>query len=489
MRAAKESTALVVRPRSSWRRYLMVSLAAFGLTIAAVYFISRKSFQKTSVINGSKAVAIVEQKAVKDRDDLWKRSVWGSSFTLKKIKTRIMSPAFMRQAFHDAGLPMPQAVENSTYRASSISPEELRQGLSIQVKPDAVPGGKQIILELTLIQSPDASGIVHALADRFVREYRTFWAAEMREAYRAAVAQADQARQAHRGALENLQTFKDGISKQAQLIPQRQQTQIQTARQTASQTADNPAWVELTSILASLRRQEAEMLVNKTALHPDIQRIRGRIADFELQLASTPRFAAESSTELSTQEAVPTIRDKTSPLNNAKDRQKEQGWENIAAGVDQNDQTETLKQLQDAAERSEQEYLIKFHREQQMFQASHRKPIFSVSVNPLALAKTEPKSNRGLIELVLLSGFVMAVGTSVFSSGVATEPVLATIADLELLLPVPIIGVVPGKDPTFDPATRRQWRAIRRWSMILLGALIVLGCGTGLFWFFSHLGI
>ena len=65
----------------------------------------------------------------------------------------------------------------------------------------------------------------------------------------------------------------------------------------------------------------------------------------------------------------------------------------------------------------------------------------------------------------------MALGIGVFSSGVSTQPVLASIADLEPLLPVPIIGVVPAKDQSSDPFARRRRREILRWTLILLGRL------------------
>lgn len=467
MRAVKKSTALVVRTRSIWRPSAMLSLAVLGLTVAAVYFISQRSFQKSDGDKGSKAVAIVEEKPVIDGEIFYNSSILGSSLNITSLKTRLFSPAFIRQALRDCGIDSSPVAGNNAHIASVISLEQLRQGLSIRVEPGAESGGNRVVLELTLNQSADAAGIARALADRYVREYQTFWAAEMQEARLAASAQTDQARQTHREAMERLQVFKDKVTEQERMTEKQPRGQPQTAQVETRQTAYNPAWIELNGQIESLRRQEAEMLENKTPLHPVVQLMRGRIADFEQELASTPRFNAEFPAENATHQAISNHRDKISPS--------------------ENETTETLKRLQADVERSEKEYQIKLHREQRILEDNRKGPVFSVEVNPVAATKTEHKSNRGLIELILLSGVAMAVGISVFFLGVTSEPALATIADLEPLLPAPIIGVVPSKDPSFDPVVRRSRQMICRWSMILLGGLIVLVSIGWVYWGFAHL--
>jgi len=91
------------------------------------------------------------------------------------------------------------------------------------------------------------------------------------------------------------------------------------------------------------------MLVNKTPLHPDVQDIRGRIADFERQVASTPRFAAEPPTNNSSRGLIFPPQVKSSPLINEKENREINSRKNLAA-ADQNQSAETLKQLQHAAE-------------------------------------------------------------------------------------------------------------------------------------------
>jgi hypothetical protein len=463
MMAVDKSTALIVRPLSLWHRHLLFSMVGFGLTVAVVLFISQNAWQKSNAVIGSKAIATMEYKPADDRGNFSNSPIFNPFSNLNNIKTRILSPSFIRRALCDSGIDASPPAKDNAPTASFIYGEQLLRGLSIRAKPGTVSGENKIILELSLTQSPNAAKIARALADRFVREYRTFWAAEAQKACLAASSQAEQAEQAHYEAAEMLQAFEDNVLKQEKSSPQ-QPSLTSTDRKFAPIILDNPAWIELDRKLTSLRQREAAMLVNKTPLHPDVQDIRARIDDFQQQLDSIPRFAAESTTNNPTPHTDSPATVKTPPLTNEK--------------------SETLKQLQLAAERTEQEYLDKLRIKQSIFDASRKEPAFLVRVNPVPATIKQPAPNRGFIGLMLCSGFAMALGIGVFSSGVSTQPVLASIADLELLLPVPIIGVVPAKDQSSDPSARRRRRAILRWTLILLGGLLVLGCSMGVYCYF-----
>jgi hypothetical protein len=481
-----KSGALVVRPRAIWRKNTVLSLAAFGLTAAAVYFISQKYFDKSSGEIYSKAVAVVEQKIVASGENFPIASDLETSLNLKNIKIRVMSPAFIRQALLDCGIGTSPADENNAGKLPIISLEQIRQGLKIQIIPQSASVGHQISLELTLNNSPDASRIVRTLADRLVREYQTFWTAEMRDAYLAASEQADQARQSNQDAVEKLLKFKENISKQGQTPPTKPTTQSQTASLEKKQPDYNPAWIEINGKIESMRRHEVKMLETKTPLHPDIQYIRSCMADLEQRLEATPRFIAESSMDNKVQE--PTT---NPPVNTSsaieKNNQESEKHEGADSGIKSDKTAEILAQLQDAVTLAEREYREKLQREQQIFDAGRKEPVFSVNINPLAVAKHEQKRNHGLMELMLFSGFAMAIGVGVFSSGVTSEPVLGTIADLEPYLLAPIIGVVPGKEQVFDPAARRHRQVMLKYTAILCGGLLVLGCFGCLYWFFSQI--
>ncbi|MGA2796878.1 MAG: hypothetical protein ABSE63_04815, partial [Thermoguttaceae bacterium] len=299
--AINESTALIVRPRSLWRRHLLLSLVAFGLTAEVVFFISQNAWKKSNAINGSKAIAIMQYKPADNRTNFSISPVFSPSLNLNNIKTRILSPSFIRQALGDGGIGASPPAKDNAPTASFIYGEQLLRGLSVRTGPGTVSGENQIILELSLTRSPNAAEIARALADRFVREYRTFWAAETQKACLAASSQAEQAEQARHEAAEKLQVFEDNVLKQEKSSPQ-QPSLTPTDRQPAPKIPDNPAWIELDRKLASLRQREAAMLVNKTPLHPDVQNIRAQIADFQRQIDSAPSFAAETSTNNPTQD-------------------------------------------------------------------------------------------------------------------------------------------------------------------------------------------
>ncbi len=162
--------------------------------------------------------------------------------------------------------------------------------------------------------------------------------------------------------------------------------------------------------------------------------------------------------------------------------------ENIAAGGSQIQTAETRKELLLTAEHTERDCLEKLAYKQKLCEIARNEPSFSIRVNQVAMANPRPASNRGFTGVLLFSGFAMALGTGVFSSGLSTQSVLASIADLEPLLAVPIIGVVPAKDRSSDPFARRRRRTILRWASILSGGLIILGSMGGVYWFFAQLG-
>ena len=486
MMAFNKSTALIVRPRSLWRRHLLLSTVAYGLTVAVVFFISQNAWQKSNAIKGSKAIAIMELKPANDRANFSNSPIFSLNLNLNNIKIRILSPSFIRQALCDSRIDASPLAKDNNTTASFVYGEQLLRGLSIRTRPGTVSGENQIILELSLTQSPNAAKIARALADRFIREYRTFWAAEAQKACIAASSQAEQAEQAQYEAADMLQAFEDNVLKQEKSSPEHSLL-APTDQQSVPKIPDNPVWIELDRKLALLRQREAAMLVNKTPLHPDVQDIRARIADFQQQLDSIPRFAADSATNNPTQDIDSPATVKTPPSKNENEIQESNTRENVAQGVNQNETTETLKQLQLAAERTEQEYLDKLRIKQSIFDASRKEPTFLVRVNPVPVTIKQPGGIQGFIGLMLCSGFAMALGIGVFSSGVSTQSLLASIADLEPLLPVPIIGVVPSKDQSSDPFDRRRRRAILRWTLIILGGLLVLGCSIGMYCYFAHL--
>ena len=283
------------------------------------------------------------------------------------------------------------------------------------------------------------------------------------KAYRDASTQADKVLQIHSDATELLQAYEDYVVWQ-ETTPPEQPPLNQGDQRVVPQIAENPVRAELDRKLASLRDREKAMLEIKTPLHPDVQEIQERIADFQEQLDSTPRFAPEVAT--------------SNPI-----RQMESSVNPVRPQIQAADAQE---QLEAAVENAEHDYLEKLACKQKLFETAGKAPSFSVNVSRIAMGKPWPGSEQGFMGLLLFSGFAMALGTGVFSSGVTSQSVLATIADLEPLLPVPIIGLVPDKQRLRDPVARRRRRTFLRWALIVSGGLVVLGCSLGLCWYFAQ---
>jgi hypothetical protein len=311
MNAAEKTLDLTIRPRSSWRRSLLFSFAAFGVTFAVVALFSQKYQHNTGVIRGSKAVAVVDRKPANDEPNLSKQ--YDTPITspnaaenidvqlpancrinLNNIKTRMSTPGFIFQALCDGGIDTSHFLEIGEENNPYITLAQILHGLNVRLKTTADRRSRQIIMELSLNKSPDSAKIVRALADRLVREYRTFWSDEIQEAYQAASSRTYQAQQAHRQAVETLLAFEEKLSAQENNPLPPQPEKKRADRQSTATNADNPTWIELERKLKSLERQETTLLEKKTPLHPDVQNIRAKISDIELQIASTPRYADES---------------------------------------------------------------------------------------------------------------------------------------------------------------------------------------------------
>jgi len=508
MRPANESTGLVFRPRSTWRLPLGLAAVAFGLTAGAVYFL--EGMPHRSEVAGSKAIAMLEHRPGGSQK-LWADcDVFGSPAALKNAKARILTPSFVRQALLGALQTSAIAAQASSRNSatdeagnrlmpvkggagspSSEFVEEVLRGMSIRVEQDAVSGDNLMSLELTLVERPDAGKIVAALAERFAVEYRRFWSGEAAKAYDEATSRADEALRIYAEAAEVLDVYEEYA---ADLDNGPGLAADTSARPSEAHIGENPAWVELNHKLTLLRDREKAMLEIKTTAHPDVQELDERIADFRRQLDSTPRFTSAAGAynpvremEASANPVRPmdsTSAGKTPKFVGRNETATARKTENIAVNGSPVEAADIEKMLQSAVESAKRDYQEQMARKRELLEAAGRMPSFSVSVNQSEIAG--PQLPRGSMWIVPISGFAMAVGTWAFSSGATAQSLVATIADLEPLLQIPIIGVAPAAESRNNAARRRRRRTILRWGLITLGGLTVAGYGLCLCLHFAN---
>src|SRR3989304_545299 len=473
MTAVEKTSDLIVRPRSSWQQHLMVSLAAFGVTVALVHFISLRRFPESSLENGSKAIAIVDEKPANNQEKIPADLVLKSSLHLENVKNRISSPAFLEQALLDCGMVISLNDNKDIRNTLSKNVEQVQQGLSVRAKTGHIPGAYRLTIELKLSQSQGAARLARALADSYVRLRRTQWTSQMQEAYLSASARAKQDNDVRDGAVAELTAFLGELSIQKQLQPKPMPSKDKALPQPSlrsgpvPQTIDNPDWDELSNKLISLKQQLAKMLEEMTPLHPEVRYVRDNITDIEEQLAITPRVIVKTSPEVMHEDL-----DLSTEVNTSTDEDLEKSLqEEVANNNADAQQAETLEQLQEAVELAEQDYQVALISEKQRSKACRLVPVLSVHVNQVALVKKQQKPKRELMGLILFSGFALAVGVGMFSTGVATESVLSTMGRLEPLLPAPIIGVVPDQNTLTDPIARNSQKLNLRWMLILFGGM------------------
>ncbi|MGW8258238.1 MAG: hypothetical protein ACWGMZ_12185 [Thermoguttaceae bacterium] len=469
---------MVVRSRSSLRQPLLVALAAFALTVAGILsysFISAQWVFQT----GSKAVARVSIKPTADIASLGADFPLRSPEIYKKIERRLADAGFLQHVLHNCDIQTSSNVENHSAQNSSVSLDELLQSIDIHTKPGKANGEQFVSVEITLAHSPDARKIAQNLAESFVSEYRAFWAAEARKVYLETLEGLQESQKKHCEAKEKYQSLLLELASRQQANQQYAEKKS-VAKQTAPIVVrtkpfpvENRDWTEIARKLRSLKLQEADLLRQMTQLHPQVKYLREKIGDVQLQLATTPHWVTKRSPDHASKPS--NNPSPTAPLAKGEGSTKDEQLQKL------------LKQASQSLSLSEQELLEKSRAEKEIYKACRQEPLFAISLQPLRIRTARHKTAKNHWKFIFLSAFSMAISAGVFSSGINIQPVLGTIANLEPLLPVPIIGLAPRIEPQYDPLTRRRRQNILRWSMIFLGAFTICGCLVGTCWFLVNL--
>jgi hypothetical protein len=437
MAEKNRKTNLVVRPPVSWRRHFVVGLTVLFLAAAGFYFVSKYIpagyfADESKNQNGFKAVASIEIRFPGENKKQVDDGVFASPVSLEDMKTQLLKT------------------------------ETLCRGLQIRNEAES-PGGCRTIIELTSANSSEADRCVQAAADCYIGNYRTKWINEAKQAHQTALQKSDRAKQSLREAENELLSIDNLMAEEENSLQTRQNASndrpspSEADQEPAVQSVENPVWAELKDRVEKLRLQESELLKIKTTLHPDVQSLRGRIADCEEQLAVTPQWVigvADDPSKWNGEETVPNA---------------------DAFRPDFAEKMQTLFWCENAVEQAARDYREKIELEKKAWAATCLEPRFTVQVNSAELPGIAAKPRQGWAGTTLFSTMSLALGASFFSKGLATEPVLATIADLEPFLSVPIIGVIPSKISSVDPLRRRRRRIVHRYVTLASAILLIFG--------------
>ena len=107
-------------------------------------------------------------------------------------------------------------------------------------------------------------------------------------------------------------------------------------------------------------------------------------------------------------------------------------------------------------------------------------PIDLVAAEPPLRSPSAGPATNVLFGKAVVIATTSLVGLGMISMGASAEPVLSSIADLQGLLSVPIVGVIPAAHPGRRAASSAQRRRLARWGWMTAGLAVL----TAVAWLF-----
>ena len=337
----------------------------------------------------------------------------------------------------------------------SLAGDHAQESLRVETAATSTPGELKVSIAMPRRPQQEAVPTVNTLAQAFATAYRAEWRASVEQAYRDAHETADRAQQQVRESKLQLDTMLDRQAQAAREAAAKLAAARAAGRSPASPgMVDNPDWVEQNQQLGEMRQRRRALLNDRTPLHPAVQDLDNRIEQLERQMAAIPRqIPAGASGAVPAPPAPPQVEE--------------------PAIVAQPNPAEVQK-LQQIAEQANRLHEEAIKAEQQAWQMRLQEPAID-----LELAQIEPSLPRSGISAWLAAlavGVTMVTGLGMISTAMAIELPVATMAELEAALPVPIVGLVPQLDPTRASAGRSRGQRLLRMVLVVAGLLVLAGC-------------
>jgi hypothetical protein len=339
------------------------------------------------------------------------------------------------------------AVQPAWQEILAQSKSEVRDHLKIEA--DQCGGMTVVSLSLSDLPRETILPLVNLVASAYAQTCRSQWTVETEHAYTAAQEKVREAQRAVQDADARLESLRQRQSEQATAENGRPEPPPVVL-------ADNPQWSEAARRLADLEEKRRVLLFERTPLHPSVQEIEMRIGEMRREMASIPARIAQPSAV-----APPSVqRLPASPPVAPEELDAAQQAASSLHGQ--------LQQAETAARTA----------------LTARSGELRVDIEPAEAIPSIAAPQRvtpALLGMVLLTAMTSVIGLGMISFGAALEPVLSSIGELQALLPVPVLGVVPAVHPA-QPTQSALRRRLARYAAILSGLFLLIAVGC----FFFH---
>ena len=330
------------------------------------------------------------------------------------------------------------AFQNVWQETVAQSKTEVRENLRVE----AQQSGQETVVAISLSNQPAETivPLVNVVASAFSQACRAERKLHLEQAYSAAE---EKVRLTERQVFEAQTKF--------ELLRDRRRQVLASVRPVPPPTTiENPRWTETCRRLADLEERRKSLSLERTPLHPSVQEIEVRISDVRREMASIPpKITPELPADRCAVPAPPSALPADVPTANEV-QSAQQAAEQLKQVLQQ---AQALARAANAARGEELRLDL-------------------LAAEPLPLPPAP--ATKVVVGKALVTGATSIVGMGLISVGAALEPAIASIAELQDLLPVPIVGVIPATHPGRRSALSPLRRRLIRWGCMAAGLAVLL---------------
>lgn len=328
-----------------------------------------------------------------------------------------------------------------------------------------------------------AASSVHAEPRYDMEAFRREQRRQTEAAHASAVAAAEEARIQWQRAEAERRDFVDRFlqdqetealhAAQSQTLPSPHKQPAPAAR------VENPEWVELSGERDRLERRLAELLVDRTPAHPEVQGLTQELTEVRQVLSGVARWIGPEAGRGPLKLPLAEWEAPHAETNVAKPVDLERFAREHAEAREQLDRLS--RKVEAARIRHEQAAAA-----ERAAWADHvRGPEIDMTISPPAEVISADAGPGRLLSISLFAGLAMMVGVGMVATGAAMEPALDSATQVSTVTGVPVIAAVtiPGLKPLSGLGRHRAWL---RLASCLGGAALIAGC-VGL-WYWAVTG-
>ncbi len=252
------------------------------------------------------------------------------------------------------------------------------------------------------------------------------------------------------GKLRTARHEAEDANSRLEVLRQRQHEALAAAgdrRDSSPAMIENPQWTEAVRRLAELEERRRVLLFERTPLHPSVQEVEMHISDLRREMAAIPaRISQRPPAEAARPQSVPLA---PSPA------------ELSAAQEVANRSRDQVQQLEAAAR-------IAFAARNEELRID-----LDPAETPPPLASS-PRFAWSMLGTALLAAATSVVGLGMISFGASLEPALSSVGELQSVLPVPVLGVLPAANPARSSGKSAFRQRLTRAIVIASGLLMLV---------------